>query len=102
VLVNELFANALKHGKGDVELSLGVEGDRVRLVVSDHGPGFPEGFAPHEAAHVGLDLVSSLGCWDLQGEISFRNGPSGGAQVTVEFAVPPGAAQPAAPDPYDI
>jgi two-component sensor histidine kinase len=87
VLLNELVSNAVKHGSGDILVSLAVAGGRGRLEVSDDGPGFPEGFNSSHAANTGLELVESLSRWDLQGEPSYENRPSGGARVVVDFPV---------------
>ena len=42
VIVN-LIGNALLHGGGRAEVSGRVEGDRLVLTVTDHGPGIPAG-----------------------------------------------------------
>lgn len=93
LLVNELVSNALKHGRNrvDVTLSLlpatqaqGVAG-MARLEVCDDGPGFPANFDPGTAAHTGLELIESLGRWDLRGDIVYDNREEGGARVTVIF-----------------
>lgn len=94
LLVSELVSNAIKHGKGDIEVSLNYapspasgEGARPYLLleVCDDGPGFPPNFNPQHAAHTGLDLIDSVGRWDLQGEIHFTNRDCGGASVAVLF-----------------
>jgi two-component sensor histidine kinase len=88
ILINELVTNAAKHGQGDIALRLSLEGETVILKVSDSGPGFPPGFDPDSGAHIGLDLVESVGRWDLKGEIDYSNRPEGGAVVTVTFPLP--------------
>lgn len=85
LITNELISNALKHGKGDTEISLRVEADRLWLDVSDDGPGFPTDFDPDTAANTGLELVHNIVQWDLRGQITYGNHPEGGAQVTVTF-----------------
>jgi two-component sensor histidine kinase len=87
ILVNELVSNAVKHGRGDIEISLKVDTDSARLEVCDAGPGFPEGFDPCMAASTGLELIDSVGRWDLRGAISYENQPEGGARVTVTFPI---------------
>jgi two-component system, OmpR family, sensor kinase len=42
--LGNLVDNALRHGRGAVELSADAEGELVRLRVRDEGDGFPEGF----------------------------------------------------------
>lgn len=41
LLVSELVTNAVRHGRGDVELSVRVGADRLRIAVSDRGPEMP-------------------------------------------------------------
>ena len=88
LLVNELVSNAIKHGKGEIEITLRVEGETARLEVCDDGPGFPAGFNPKRSANTGLELIDSVGRWDLGGAVTFENGKQGGARVTVAFPTP--------------
>ena len=60
LVANELVSNAIKHGKGNVEVTLRSERSTVTLDVSDQGPGFPEGFDPEIAGNTGLDLIESI------------------------------------------
>lgn len=87
ILVNELISNAVKHGEGDVELTLSVRGAAALLEVADDGKGFPQGFDPEILGNTGMDLIASVGEWDLQGSIRFQNRPGGGAKVGVLFPV---------------
>ena len=114
LLTNELLSNSLKHGKGDVLLTLSVitivainteadaaeanweantieadtvERNLVHMEVTDDGPGFPSGFDPILAANTGLELVDSISRHDLQGTILYENRPQGGASVKVIFPV---------------
>ena len=90
ILVNELLSNAVKHGRGKIELGLRVdsEGRTARLEVSDDGPGFPPGFDARHSAHTGLELVEGVSSYDLQGRVSYENRPEGGACVVVVFPIP--------------
>jgi PAS domain S-box-containing protein len=88
ILVNELVTNAVKHGAGQIILSLKREGDHARLLVCDEGPGFADDFSPRTHANTGVDLIESLSRWDLKGQIEYRNNPSGGACVDVLFPLP--------------
>lgn len=89
ILINEIISNAVKHGKGDIELSFTlVEADKVRLEICDDGPGFPPGFNPRAAANTGLELIDSTGRHDLHGDIVFTNRPEGGARVVVTMPLP--------------
>lgn len=85
LLANELLSNALKHGKGDVHLTLSVRENRVYLEVTDDGAGFPTGFDARRAANTGLELIDSITRHDLRGSISYENQPEGGARVIVTF-----------------
>jgi PAS domain S-box-containing protein len=90
LMVNEIVSNAIKHGKGDVEITLTAERTddetpRATLIVCDDGPGFAPNFDPKQAANTGLELIESMGRWDLQGEILYQNRPEGGARVVVTF-----------------
>jgi len=85
VLVNELVSNAVKHGTGDIDVSLAVSGSMARLEVDNEGPGFPAGFNALLAAHTGLELVESICRLDLGGTVTYANRPEGGAQVVVTF-----------------
>lgn len=89
LLVNELISNALKHGAGEVSLTLRQERQTLEtdvfLIVADNGPGFPPDFDPLAAANTGLDLIESIGRWDLGGDIRYGNSPEGGGQVTIQF-----------------
>ena len=88
LLANELISNALKHGTGEVALTLSVQGDFAHLEVTDDGPGFPSGFDPQLAANTGLELIDSISRHDLRGRISYGNRPEGGALVTAIFPTP--------------
>jgi PAS domain S-box-containing protein len=83
LVVNELISNAIKHGKGQIEIVVGREADDILVSVCDDGPGFPSGFSAQTAANTGLELILSLVEWDLAGRIEFANQPQGGAQVTL-------------------
>jgi len=85
LLVSEVVSNAVKHARHDIEITLAVQEDRALLEVCDDGPGFPPDFDWREAANTGLSLIDSTGRHDLHGIISYRNRPSGGASVTVDF-----------------
>ncbi len=85
LLVNELVSNAIKHGRGAVEVTFKREEQQAILEVCDDGPGFPPGFDPCSAAHTGLELVESTARWDLRGETHYANRATGGAHITVRF-----------------
>ena len=85
VLINELLSNSIRHARGDVELKVELQNGFVRLDVSDKGPGFPPDFDPVVSAKTGLEIVESIGRWDLQGRIGYETLPEGGGRVTLEF-----------------
>ena len=89
LILNELVTNAFKHGNKEADILFQVEGAEARLVVSDDGPGFPEGFDPLQAAHMGLELVESLLRADLKGHSTYSTRPEGGGRVVVTFPLPP-------------
>jgi len=67
LVISELVTNSVRHAGLDasepVQLSVGVEGDTVRVAVRDPGPGFEPPGAPTDPAHVGgwgLVLVDQL------------------------------------------
>lgn len=87
---NEMLSNALKHGNGEIELVFMVDNTQEdkpigRLAISDNGPGFPADFDPARSANTGLELIESLGRWDLEGSVEYCNRSNGGASVVLEF-----------------
>jgi two-component sensor histidine kinase len=88
LVTNELIANALKHGKGQTEITFKTHANQAALAVSDDGPGFPAEFDARTAANTGLELVENIVRWDLHGQIAYGNRAQGGAQVTVTFPLP--------------
>ena len=93
LLVSELVSNAVKHGKGDIAVTLQRVDDNIKLTVADEGQGFPEGFDARKAANTGLDLILNLARHDLRGEIAFENRNEGGARVVVTFPLPVAAGE---------
>ena len=88
LLATELISNALKHGKGVIEVSLKLKSGYGHLEIADHGAGFPEGFLPEASASIGMDLIESLVRWDLHGTVKYANKPNGGACVEILFPIP--------------
>jgi signal transduction histidine kinase len=92
--MDNLVANALLHGHGDVELSARRSGGSVELHVTDHGAGFPPGLiehaferftrgataAPGTGTGLGLAIVAAI-AQAHGGEAGARNLPGGGADV---------------------
>ncbi|MFD5734610.1 ATP-binding protein, partial [Streptomyces sioyaensis] len=44
--IGNLISNALRHGHGDIHLTATASEDRLRLTLTDEGPGFPPDFLP--------------------------------------------------------
>lgn len=88
LLINELVNNAIKHGRGDITVTLQRQGGQAFLEVCDQGLGFPADFDPQVAAHTGLELIDSMGRWDLRGSVIYDNQEQGGGRVQVVFPLP--------------
>jgi two-component sensor histidine kinase len=85
LVVSELVSNAIKHGKGEVEITFRSTGSTGVLEVCDDGPGFPPDFDVQSGANTGLELVENLSRWDLDSEVFYENREQGGARVTVKI-----------------
>jgi two-component sensor histidine kinase len=72
----ELITNALKHGRGSVEVAVKQDADCLTIIVSDEGTGFPATFDPAARDGLGLKIVSAMA------------GPARGAAVAVDRSVP--------------
>jgi two-component sensor histidine kinase len=72
----ELVTNALKHGRGSIELAVKREEDSLKIVVSDEGAGFPASFDPAARDGLGLKIVSAMA------------GSARGAAIAVDRSVP--------------
>jgi two-component sensor histidine kinase len=96
LVLNELLTNAFKYGcptreagevrppdAWDVRVELTEAQRRLRLVVTDRGPGLPTGFDPQRTSSLGLQLVRSL-TRQLKGRFTARS--EGGA--VFEFTCP--------------
>ncbi len=96
LILNELLANALKHGftqnrGGVIQVRLlKLDYNRAQLSVSDNGVGLPPGFNYQETSTLGLTLVPAL-ITQLGGDLSV-NGEDG-AQFTFEWELPKPAEQ---------
>ncbi len=99
-VIDNVLRNALHHSgqQGTVRVVLVVQGERARLVISDEGPGVPEGdlariFLPFYRVEESRERGS--GCFGLGlaiaarvvrehgGEITARNRAEGGLEVTI-------------------
>jgi anti-sigma regulatory factor (Ser/Thr protein kinase) len=88
ILAGELAANAVRHGGGTGRLRLWAEQDRIRLEISDQGPGMRQPTAdaerPDPAAAGGRGLWI---CRQLTPHLKVTTGPHG---TTVTAVVPLG------------
>ncbi len=92
-IVDNLLENALRHGDGQITVTLRLDPDGVVLTVSDHGPGVP----PHQASRIfgrfwkGPERGGSgLGLFVVRGLVEAHGGrvalvppPEGGARFVV-------------------
>lgn len=75
LIVAELITNAVKYGKGDVRLTLVLDGNELRLTVEDEGAGFPPDFPSPHGTGLGMQLIGSYSGF-------------GGGAVEVDRSVP--------------
>lgn len=60
LIVNELVANAGKHGTGRIEVRHEMKGNLHALSVSDEGEGLPSDFNPDKTGGLGMKVVQTL------------------------------------------
>jgi PAS domain S-box-containing protein len=87
LLLNEIISNALKHAfvgdrAGTVGVSLGIDGDTVRIEVVDDGPGLPGSFDEERDGGLGMELVQML---TAQLDGSMRRTSRGGLTYLLTF-----------------
>jgi PAS domain S-box-containing protein len=90
LIVNELLTNAMKHAfvgrdRGTISVAAVLEGEEVRVDISDDGVGIPEAADPKTSAGFGLGLVRIL-MTQLRGAMAVERG--GGTRFVLRFAVP--------------
>ncbi|MFF7130653.1 ATP-binding protein [Streptomyces sp. NPDC008240] len=95
--IGNLLANALRHGHGTVRLTAAVHEGRLRLSVTDEGPGFPPEFLPRafdrfaraeasrtsEGSGLGLAFVRAVAA--AHGGTARAENSEGGATVTLDL-----------------
>jgi heavy metal sensor kinase len=100
--LDNLVANALTHGRGEVRLAARPRKGRVELHVTDEGGGFPEELLPRaferfsrgdrarsgEGTGLGLAIVAAI-ARAQGGEAGARNLPGGGADVWISLPAAP-------------
>jgi signal transduction histidine kinase len=87
--VQEALSNVARHaGPARVDVRVGVEGEQLRVVISDDGPGFDEAAVPSRAAaegHLGLagirERVTAVG-----GTVTFRSAAGQGVRIEIALA----------------
>jgi two-component sensor histidine kinase len=87
LIVNELAANARKHGAGAITVSFDCNGGQHELAVTDQGNGLPKGLLARGATATGLGMkvVRAL-AEQLKGEVSARPPTVGrGTCIAVSF-----------------
>ncbi|MGW2749094.1 ATP-binding protein [Streptomyces sp. NPDC001450] len=95
--IGNLVDNALRHGHGNVRLNAAVHEGRLRLSVTDEGPGFPPEFLPRafdrfaraeasrtgEGSGLGLAFVRAVAA--AHGGTARAENSGGGATVTLDL-----------------
>ncbi|MFG2125831.1 ATP-binding protein [Streptomyces sp. NPDC048710] len=95
--IGNLVDNALRHGHGNVRLTAAVHEGRLRLSVTDEGPGFPPAFLPRafdrfaraeasrtgEGSGLGLAFVQAVAA--AHGGTARAENPGDGAAVTLDL-----------------
>ena len=76
LIVVELVTNALKHGRGSIEVAVRPEEDFLQIAVSDEGAGFPASFDSAARDGLGFKIVSAMA------------GPSSESAIEVDRSVP--------------
>ncbi len=85
LVICELVNNSLKHGSGEIRLSLQPRGVLARLVVQDQGQGFPPGFDAASFSHFGIKVMNHLVHHDLRGKIRYGSPKCSCSRVVVRF-----------------
>jgi two-component system, sensor histidine kinase PdtaS len=86
-IVSELITNSIKYGKGRITVRLQTNaGKGYALLVSDEGPGLPEGFDLAGTTGLGMKIVSSL-VRQIGGQLQVGPDDNGkGTRFTVLFS----------------
>ena len=81
LIINELVTNSIKYafdeeGNNLLFVSLEKKDGELQVVISDNGPGLPEGLEPSSCTTLGLKMVGVLGA-QLGGGVEMNNSPEG-------------------------
>jgi anti-sigma regulatory factor (Ser/Thr protein kinase) len=60
LLTGELASNAARHGREPIGISVGIEGDGLRVSIHDQGPGFDPTDSAIRGSGWGVSLVEAL------------------------------------------
>ena len=86
--VNELVANAIKHGDANrIAIGFKTKDDHAVLRVTDDGPGLPADFDPKASKGLGMRVLNSL-AQQLHGTLMHEKG-SQGTSFTIRFPLTP-------------
>lgn len=85
-IINELITNAMKYGKGSIQVTLGGRPNVMcALTVANDGPALPEEYDPAASKGLGMNIVKSF-VRQIGGQFQFGRGDRNqGAQFTVLF-----------------
>ncbi|MBV8887711.1 MAG: hypothetical protein JO235_27465, partial [Chroococcidiopsidaceae cyanobacterium CP_BM_RX_35] len=90
LIINELVLNSLKHAfpdgrPGEIHISFHVESNnKIILIISDNGIGFPPGIDFRDTESLGLQLVNSLIC-QISGHIRMK--VNQGTEFQINFPI---------------
>jgi two-component sensor histidine kinase len=90
MVVTELLQNAAQHavpGGGRIAVESFRPGGALRVMISDDGPGLPDGFSA-SAAGLGMHIVHSLVAGELSGRLVSRPAVPHGTVMVVEVPLP--------------
>jgi len=88
LLLNECIVNCYKHAfagrdNGEIDIDLGMDGDKVNIQVTDNGHGLPEGFDFEKQQSLGVTLIRTL-VSQLRGEARYTSNGKG-TRFSFEF-----------------
>jgi len=82
IVLDELTCNAIRHARPPYELALAVRGDRIRVEVSDAGPGLARPRTSGAGGGRGLALIGVVAaCW---GQATRRGGKTVWAELALK------------------
>jgi len=90
LLLNECIVNCYKHAfagreNGEIDIDLGMNGDKVNIQVADNGNGLPDGFDFEKQQSLGVTLIRTL-VSQLRGEAHYSSNGHG-TRFSFEFTL---------------